>query len=450
MRICGVATFVILYLLASPAAGEVNRDFTGTWDASVVFTGGGAAGAIRLKAAGGKISGAAEPLDENQFFPLTVEGTQKGAEAELRFRYDGQVVGKAKVRLGTNGFSGTGILYGVAVTLMATQAEARTGAPEIHDFKPTGYALQYSSRAAPALRIRSGDRVRTTTVDNEGQDADLAWKAMPGNPLTGPFYVVGAMPGDTLVVHLEQVALNRNSAKMYSGSLDRKTVQPGHDQKPAPGWSREWVLDRTRGTARLAQPGDRLASLELPTKPMIGSIGVAPPLNMALYAGDVWINGGNLDYSRVTAGTTLYFPVFRAGAYLFLGDGHALQGDGEISGQGLETSLDVTFRVELIKNKGLGQLWSQDAESVMVHGVDNTLETALQAATSGMARWLKQTYGLNDSEAAAVMSAAIRYDIAEVVDSRPHVVARLAKSVLAQIKPPEGLANSPSPQSGSR
>jgi acetamidase/formamidase len=141
-----------------------------------------------------------------------------------------------------------------------------------------------------------------------------------------------------------------------------------------------------------------------------------------------------MDYNRHVAGATIHFPVWRAGALLSLGDGHALQGDGEISGQGLETSLDVEFRVELIKNRSLGQVWSEDAESVMVSGVDNSLDLAFQMATTGMARWLKEKHGLNDSEVAALMSSSIEYDIAEVVDSRPHVVARMSKRTLAMLR----------------
>jgi acetamidase/formamidase len=259
---------------------------------------------------------------------------------------------------------------------------------------------------------------------------------MPGNTLTGPIHVEGAMPGDTLVVHLERVALNRDTAHMYSGTLDQKAVQGGYAQEATPGWGRTWILDRKKGTARLEKPGGRLASLELPLRPMIGSIGVAPPLNQALFAGDLGFHGGNMDYRRHVAGATIYLPVWRAGALLSLGDGHALQGDGEISGQGLETSLDVEFRVELIKGKSLGQVWSEDEDYVMVSGIDNSLESSLQMATTGLARWLKDRYRLNDSEVAALLSTAIEYDIAEIVDSRPHVVARLAKSILAKIARP--------------
>jgi amidase len=174
---------------------------------------------------------------------------------------------------------------------------------------------------------------------------------------------------------------------------------------------------------------------------MIGSIGVAPPGAQALAAGDLGFHGGNLDYNRLGTGATLHLPVFRAGALLSFGDGHALQGDGEITGQGLETSLDVTLTVELIKGRSLGQPWSEDAEFVMVSGVDS-LDGALKMATSGLARWIKERYGLDDSEIASVLGASVAYDIAEVVDPRPHVVARISKKVLAML-PAKAVATAP-------
>jgi amidase len=101
--------------------------------------------------------------------------------------------------------------------------------------------------------------------------------------------------------------------------------------------------------------------------------------------GDLGPHGGNLDYNRLTAGATIYLPVYREGALLSLGDGHALQGDWEITGQGLETSLDVTFRVGVLKGKSLGQIWAEDADALMVSGIDNSLDLSLQMATSA---WL--------------------------------------------------------------
>jgi amidase len=308
-------------------------------------------------------------------------------------------------------------------------------APVVHDFKPTTFVLQYSARHAPALRIRPGDTVKTFTLDNEGRDAQLQYRGMPGNTLTGPIWVEGAMPGDTLVVKLNKVRLNRDTADMASSGLDGRALLPGVAQVRTPGWNNTWVLDRERGVARPQSPTDKLAGLELPLKPMIGSIGLAPMMNQALMAGDVAFHGGNMDYDRVAEGATLYFPVWTAGALLSLGDGHALQGDGEISGQGLETSLDVELTVELIKGDALQQVWLEDADAVMVTGIENGLDASLQRATTGMSAWLKKRYGLNDSEIALLLSASIAYDIAEIVDPRPHVVARIAKSTLAMLKP---------------
>lgn len=437
-----ISLIIAFGLCAAAPADSGQNALAGRWDVTASFTNGSASGAMTiLVAPGGEISGTSEPLDENQFFPLTLKG-RNGADgsAEIDLAYSGEQVGTLTVRPDGSGLAGTGTLYGIPVTLRGVRpidaGTSRAGGSRTHDFAARDYHLQYSGRNAPVLRIASGDRVRTSTLDNQGKDEKGRWRAMPGNTLTGPFHVEGAMPGDTLAVHLERMSLNRETAEMYSRMLDQKAVQGGYTQAPAEGWGRTWILDRKRGTARLASPGERLGRLELELRPMIGSIGVAPPLNMALYAGDVWIHGGNMDYNRHVAGTTIYFPVWRAGALLSLGDGHALQGDGEISGQGLETSLDVEFRVELIKGKSLGQVWSEDSDWVMVSGVDNDLDLALQAATTGMARWLKERYALNDSEVAALLSSSVEYDIAEVVDSRPHVVARMAKRILAMVRKP--------------
>lgn len=427
---------LLIGLVPAETPAATPDSWAGEWDVTARFDQGSASGAMILTRKGDGIEGSSQPLDEAQFFPLKVTGRPLSNGAELDLTNRGDAVGRLSVEIRDGTLSGSGTLYGIPVTVTGTRPGAPRRAPVVHDFVPTQYHLQYSGRVAPALRISPGDRVRTRTVDNEGRDSALQWRAMPGNPLTGPFHVEGAMPGDTLVVHLERVELNRDKAHMYGGTLNEKAVQGGYPQEAAPGWGRTWILDRKKGTARLEKPGERLGALELPLRPMVGSIGVAPPLNQALFAGDLGFHGGNMDYRRHVAGATIYLPVWRAGALLSLGDGHALQGDGEITGQGLETSLDVEFRVELIKGKSLGQVWSEDKDYVMVSGIDNGLDASLQMATTGLARWLKDRYGLSDSEVAALLGAAIEYDIAEIVDSRPHVVAKIAKKTLLTIAQP--------------
>ncbi|MEM7663649.1 MAG: acetamidase/formamidase family protein [Pseudomonadota bacterium] len=428
---------IISLVAAFCFAGIANAQQTidGSWDATVTFSEGAAAGVMLLELDGSMISGTSEPLDEDQFLPLSISGNLDGERTSLSFSYREEFVGDIAAVYENDQITGSGTLYGVSVTLDAKRSDRPVRAPKMHEFDPTTYELQFESRTEPVLTLVPGDTVKTSLLDNEGQDASLEWRAMPGNPLTGPFFVEGAMPGDTLVVHLKSVRLNRDTAKMYSRRLNQAAIQPGHNQEPPEDWGRIWHLDRDTQTATIDAPGSAIENLTLPLKPMIGSIGVAPPLNTALYAGDLWVHGGNIDYRRMTEGMTLYLPVYRAGAYLFMGDGHALQGDGEISGQGLETSLDVEFEIDLIEGENLRYIWSEDADFIMVHGIDRTLDSALQAATTGMSSWLKSNYDLSDSEIAALLSPTIRYDVAVIVNSRPHVVARLSKQVLDSVKP---------------
>jgi acetamidase/formamidase len=428
----GLAIGLLLGSPAAYAAPTAPVDWTGPWNLVARFAGGGSAAVMTLaRGEGGAVTGTTGPLDEVGTWPLVVSGREAGGRLVLTLSRGTLPVGTLTLRPGKDGLAGEGALYGVAVTVEGARNPERR-APKTHDFAPATFQTRYSPDAPPVLHVAPGDTIRTTTLDNEGRDAGLVWRGMPGNTLTGPFYVDGAMPGDTLAIRFDRVALNRDTAKMASGRLSARAVQAGYLQTPRAGWDSTWKLDRERNEGRPVV-GGKLSDFVLPLEPMIGSIGVAPPGAQALAAGDLGFHGGNLDYSRLTTGATLYLPVFRAGALLSFGDGHALQGDGEITGQGLETSLDVTLTVELIKGRSLGQPWSEDAEFVMVSGVDNTLDEALKMATSGLARWVKERYGLDDSEIAAVLGASVAYDIAEVVDPRPHVVARISKKTLAML-----------------
>jgi acetamidase/formamidase len=143
-----------------------------------------------------------------------------------------------------------------------------------------------------------------------------------------------------------------------------------------------------------------------------------------------------LDYNRIREGTTIYLPVFEPGALLFLGDGHAAQGDGELSGNALETSMDIEFSVDVVSEGRATGVRAEDAEYYMAMGIGVSVTDALQQATTSMARWLEDDYNLTASEAALVLGTAMRFDIAEVVDPEHHVVARLSKQILNSLRPP--------------
>ena len=135
--------------------------------------------------------------------------------------------------------------------------------------------------------------------------------------------------------------------------------------------------------------------------------------------------GGNMDYNGLREGTTVYLPVFQEGALLFVGDGHALEGDGELNGDALETSMDVEFTVNLIRGQSTQGPRFENDEYLMASGIAGSLQDALQQATTELARWLERDYKLSANESNVILGTSIRYEIAEVVDPQVHIVAKV-------------------------
>ena len=141
-----------------------------------------------------------------------------------------------------------------------------------------------------------------------------------------------------------------------------------------------------------------------------------------------------MDYNQIQEGTTVYLPVFHPGALLFVGDGHAAQGDGELTGDALETSMDIEFQVDVLPGKSIGMPYAENDEYLMMIGIGGSLDQALQRSTTAMARWLEREYKLNSNEAALVLGFALKYDIADLVGTQVAIAAKLPKSTLAQLK----------------
>ena len=191
-----------------------------------------------------------------------------------------------------------------------------------------------------------------------------------------------------------------------------------------------WTIDRARGVARLDQTDVQPGGIELPLRPMLGCVGVAPARKEAISTAAPGAFGGNMDYASMDAGVKLMLPVNEPGALLFLGDGHARQGEGEVAGTGLETSLDVEFTVDVIKKKAIGWPRLEQATHIMVLGSARPLLEAFQHATSELQRWLMADYGFTERGAQAFMGQATEYEIANVVDPNFTVVAKIRKSTL--------------------
>ena len=343
--------------------------------------------------------------------------------------------GKVKITVSDAEIKGEGSDLEGAFTFTGTRPQAPpSGGPRTLKFAPDVFHNYFAWNIAPALHIFPGDTVETKSVDAGGIDENSIRRAQGGNPLTGPFYVEGAWPGDTLVVHLERVRLNRSTAGSGTGIVG-SALTPGYlrNLKMEDHFSGEWTLDRDHGVARPAKPSERMKDYVVPLKPMLGCIGVAPPQEQSFRSGYLGSWGGNMDYREFGEGVTLYFGVNHPGALLFLGDGHAAQGAGELTGDALETSMEFAFSVDLIKGHAPNMPRAENADYRMASGIANSLPDALQQATTNLSQWLADDYKLTPNEIALVLGTAIQYDVAEVVDPLVHVVARIDKKVLATL-----------------
>jgi len=299
-----------------------------------------------------------------------------------------------------------------------------------HHFVPTKYYTTIGSHE-PVLHIEDGDTVVTTTVDARGFDARRKQVSPRGNPQTGPFFVKGAKPNDTLVVHLDRIMPNRTygwTANVVAGNV----VDPEYVRELPKRRLAAWAVDGEEWTATLVSPKTKLGALALPLSPMLGCFGVAPAGGQAISCATSDQHGGNMDYNGFKEGVTVYFPVFVPGALFHLGDGHARQGDGEIVGTGIEISMEVQFTVHVIKDKQIQWPRGENEDYIFTVGNARPLDQALQHATTEMLNWLKTDYGLDPVGASILLGQAVQYDVGNVFDPAYTMVCKIAKRWLEE------------------
>ena len=278
-------------------------------------------------------------------------------------------------------------------------------------------------------RIKPGEIIFTRTIDSGGQDEKNEHRSQPSNPLTGPFYVEGAEKGDAIAVHFRKIRLNRNWGysvwRLALISLTPESIETLYSDKYKPDLVRKgsqrlvpWDIDVTHATLRLREPVSKRARLEFPAHPMLGCVGVAAPGEFAPTSGPAGSYGGNLDYNEVGEGATVILPVFHPGALLFVGDGHALMADGEPTGTGVETSMDVEFSVDLLKNAKVSGPRVETADYLISVGAqpefESSLDRALQLATTDMVEWLANDYQMEPWAAHMLVGFVGKYDVVKV------------------------------------
>ncbi len=297
-------------------------------------------------------------------------------------------------------------------------------------FTPTTGYQTFKVRE-PVLRMKPGQVLISETM--MGAYYTKEGGAWAGE--VGPIYIEGATPQDQLVVKLLRVRPNRNWALAQIhpnfGGL-ASDVRVRLLNPPVPNERFFWQLDLNRNLGMLELPRSRLKKIAAPLAPMLGRVAVAPRGEES-YTG-LWPGyfGGNMDAPEVCEGATVYLPIFHEGAYFYFGDGHALQGQGEIAGTGLETTMAVTLQIELIKNKPIDWPRIEDHEFIMVAGSARPLIDAFRLAHVELIEWLEEDYGFDRWEAYQVLSQVGKSTVANIVDPQYTVVAKFPKKYLPQ------------------
>ncbi len=310
-------------------------------------------------------------------------------------------------------------------------------AAETHKYTPKPEELKYTfATAAPVLRVKPGDTIETWTENALGPEMRKPGDTLrPGrrpNPNTGPFFVEDAEPGDTLAVRLISIEpANEWGAGIAGpgfGGLTNTRYTPMLDQSiPFQTW---WYrIDKQARTVEYSAL-DSDFKIKLPLRPFLGCLGVAPANDEARGTIVPEFFGGNMDTPEVRAGTTVYLPVNVAGGLLYLGDGHAAQGEGEIAGTAAEVAMNVTFKVDLIKGRRITTPRLEDDTHLMTAGSYRPLEDAMRIASRELIQWMVDDYGLSALDAYELLSVAMESNISQLVDPNYTVVVKIKKEYL--------------------
>ncbi len=311
---------------------------------------------------------------------------------------------------------------------------------EVVTLEPTPDRWRWSfGGGEPLLTVAPGTVVELTTEDcyagkvRSVDDLPSVVCQFPYlNPVTGPIAVEGAEPGDTLAVHLVDIAPARDwavsSTFPHFGALTTThSTAMLHDPLEELVWLYE--VDRERGTC-LFRPRRGGPEVELPLDPMHGTIGVAPASGEVFASITPGAHGGNMDTPEVRAGTTAYFGVNVPGGQLSIGDGHCRQGEGEVCGTAVESAMRTAVVVDLVKGGGPAWPRLETDEFLMSTGSVRPLEDAYRVSQHDLVTWAAQLTGWDPLDALQLVSQAGLAPAGNVVDTNYTMVAKLAKRYL--------------------
>jgi acetamidase/formamidase len=286
----------------------------------------------------------------------------------------------------------------------------------------------------PLMKVRPGDVLELWTDDCFGGlvetvDDVPSEKIVSFNPQTGPFYVEGAEPGDTLALHLVSIEPSRDWAVSTTfplfGALT-STLRTVTLQEPLPEIVWRYDVDAERRIVRYeARRGDH--AVELPLEPMHGTVGVAPAAGEVRSSLVPDAHGGNMDTPEMRAGTTCYLGVNVEGALFSIGDGHCRQGEGETCGVAVEAAMETVLVVDLIKGRATPWPRLEDGDFIMSTGSARPLEDAFRIAHGDLVGWFEEEFGLEKLDAYQLVSQIAESPVANVCDPNYTFVAKAPK-----------------------
>ena len=290
--------------------------------------------------------------------------------------------------------------------------------------------------AVPVAHVKPGEIIETNTLDAFGnvlkKPGDRLSMVKGDNPLTGPFYVDGAQPGDTLSVKILDLEID---GKQGVGTLGpgfgalNQTTYTAMLHAPLPEKIWFYPIDKATNTATF-QALDSKFSVKIPLHPFLGCIGVAPAGGEARASLVPAEFGGNMDAPEASVGNTLYLPVNVLGALLYMGDGHAAMGDGEVAGSAIEVPLLVRVQISVIKGQKINWPRFENADSIKAVGAYRPLDDALRIAFTELIDWIHKDYGLSSLDAYELLSKVAQIHLDEMVDPNYVVVASVDKKFL--------------------
>ena len=315
---------------------------------------------------------------------------------------------------------------------------------DVLTYRPDPSEFAWTFGGVPPIRtVRPGDVLELWTEDAFGGKVrgpdDLASRVLDFrfvNPQTGPFFVEGAEPGDTLAIHFVAIEPSRDWASSCTvplfGSLSTTPrTATLHDPLPERVWIYE--VDRTARTVTYrAAESDHVATL--PLDPMHGTVGVAPAAFEARSSLVPDAHGGNMDTPEMRSGATCYLGVNVEGALFSIGDGHCRQGEGETCGVAVEAAMDTVIAIDLVKGRPTPWPRLESDTHVMSTGSSRPLEDAFRIAHADMIAWMGEEYGIEALDAYQLLTQVSESPVANVVDPNYTFITKVAKAYLPSVE----------------